>query len=82
MATILLAGGTGLIGSVVLETALASSRVAKVYSLQRRHLPDNHIHKKNIKLRELVLQDPAAWTAWPSEVRDQLKSVDGCIWCA
>jgi hypothetical protein len=64
----------------MLETALASPRIAKVYSLQRRSLPEDHVLKQNPKLQELVLEDANAWTAWPLQIQEQLRGVDACIW--
>jgi uncharacterized protein YbjT (DUF2867 family) len=70
--TVLLFGGSGLIGHGALNAALADDRVSRVLSIGRRTTGREHP-----KLDELVLDDFFDYTA----VEDQLTGFDACLFC-
>ncbi|KAF1831654.1 NAD dependent epimerase/dehydratase family protein-like protein [Decorospora gaudefroyi] len=61
MATAVLAGSTGLVGSNILSQLLAHPSFTKVYAYTRRELPDNP--QDAPKLHPLLSTDSATWPA-------------------
>lgn len=80
MATILLTGTTGFVGSRLLHLALASPDVARVVSVTRKALPGESIDTSNSKLQEIVMTDEKDWLNWPAPVISAIGRVDACIW--
>jgi uncharacterized protein YbjT (DUF2867 family) len=67
-------GGTGLVGSAVLQTMLANSSVTKVSILSRRPVALAEGHQKaNVILHK-------DYNSYPPSVLSQLKDVDGVVW--
>ena len=68
---ILITGATGMVGNLVLDQCLASSKVSKVYSVSRRASG-----RKDPKLEEILKQDFESW-----DELDELPKIDAVIFC-
>ncbi|WP_149304724.1 SDR family oxidoreductase [Pareuzebyella sediminis] len=72
MQDVLITGASGMIGNIILEECLSSSRINKVISLVRR--TSNHEHTK---LEEEIIED---FTAYDNH-RDLFKNIDSAFFC-
>lgn len=80
MSTLLITGTTGFVGQHILAAALTSPSFSKVFSVTRRPIPSDSLHKGNAKLEEVILEDEAQWLQWPPDVLQRIGFVDACIW--
>lgn len=71
---LILTGATGLVGSGVLHYMLTSPAVTKVSILSRRPVP---LAEGHAKASVIIHKD---YENYPSELMQQLKDVDGCVW--
>jgi hypothetical protein len=71
---IILTGGTGRIGSQVLEQCLNDARITEIVCLTRRPLPGP---KRSNKLLSIVMDD---FAEYPDDVIAKLAGADGCVW--
>ena len=71
---LILTGATGLIGSAVLHHMINNPSVTGVSVLSRRPVPQADSHNK---VKVIIHKD---FNAYPSDVLEQLRGADGCIW--
>jgi uncharacterized protein YbjT (DUF2867 family) len=71
---LILTGATGLVGSGVLHSMLTTPTITKVSVLSRRPVPMAEGHSK---VNVIIHQD---YENYPSELMQQLKDADGCVW--
>jgi len=71
---LILTGATGLVGSGVLHAMLTNPTVSKISILSRRPVPMAEGHAK---AHVIIHKD---YTNYPSELMQQLRDADGCVW--
>ncbi|TVY12517.1 Mitochondrial protein FMP52, partial [Lachnellula arida] len=71
---LILTGATGLVGSGVLHAMLTTPTVSKISILSRRPVPMAEGHAK---AHVIIHKD---YANYPSELMQQLKDADGCVW--
>jgi len=71
---LILTGATGLVGSGVLHAMLTTPSVSKISILSRRPVPMAEGHAK---AHVIIHKD---YTKYPSELMQQLRDADGCVW--
>jgi uncharacterized protein YbjT (DUF2867 family) len=71
---LILTGATGLVGSGVLHSMLTTPTITKVSVLSRRPVPMAEGHSK---VNVIIHKD---YENYPSEIMQQLKDADGCVW--
>lgn len=74
MVHIILTGATGLVGSAVLSSLLASPTISRVSILSRRPVSAAEGHDK---AEVILLSD---FSSYPPPILDQLRGAKGCIW--
>jgi hypothetical protein len=73
---LIVAGGSGFVGSEVITQAIAHKSISSVIALSRRPLTDPPFD--NPKVKVVVLEDFEK--GYTSEVLEQLKGAEGCCW--
>lgn len=71
---LILTGATGLVGSGVLHHMISSPSITTVSVLSRRPVPQAEGHEK---VKVIIHKD---YNSYPSEVLEQLRGAEGCVW--
>ena len=72
MKNVLIAGASGMVGNIILDHCLASSKINKVTSLVRKESNTTHP-----KLKEVIIEDFTEYT----NHRDLFKNIDSAFFC-